>query len=736
MQKTFNIVSVQTFDPDKGWFIARSDLGETVVGSSIIPPFGMISVEANFVKHPRFGNQWKCKYVMYAGIQEITQGLLSSGLVKGINQAKAPDVFNAFQHDIWRILSAAVDGDEFIEFKGHKRNPVDLLQDARGVGPVVAEEMVESWRDQRKIFTSAINAVRCGLSISQFRDIIKQQDGREKFDMMIHNSPPYNVYDLVTFGMKWSEVDALAMQEWPEKAAIQRNSPIRCAGAIKHILKTMLSDGHMCGDVSKVDNEVEKLIGISSAVSSLPNLEDVGLVVFKGFVYTKQSYLQETAISHAITRIRNTRYDRLNISREEIHEFEDSSRPLHPDQVEAIHMALTKKVCSITGGPGSGKTTTLEVLVRILEDRGQDVLLCAFMGAAARRMSIATDHPAGTLHSTFGLMRDKEERVVMKEGWLIVDEMSTVSSGLLRDFLEQLYNDVHVVFVGDVDQLPPVGNGEGFVQILESDIPQVRLTHLFRNGGAIAQACRDVNAGIMPTPDNKDFFLINQTREEDIPSRLLKAEEWFSHPDQGYMNPQILTPLNIKAGVGRSSMNILLQNVRNPDGEKIPFTNIRVGDRVVQLKNNYDLEVRNGMTGQCISRTDDARMILQTMKDNEANKGFEQPLFGDSGSMDILSVMFEEEVDPRIYSNYFLEELDLGYAITVHKSQGNQFDYVFVVLPNLPNELSMRQIPYTAMSRAKKKLVVIAAPGVLEKCIQNTARMRRNSNLAAFLRGE
>jgi exodeoxyribonuclease V alpha subunit len=337
------------------------------------------------------------------------------------------------------------------------------------------------------------------------------------------------------------------------------------------------------------------------------------------------------------------------------------------------------------------------------------------------------------MHRRFALFRDLDDRPTISNCFLIIDEASTIPSDLLNMVLQQVREGVRVLFIGDADQLPPVGRGEPFIQIMESGIPVSRLKTIHRNDGVIARACRSINEGRMPVMEkgNDNFFLISPD-QNDIPARILHAEDYFVK--QGWTDAQIITPLNSKGGVGRRDLNLLMQNKRNMFGEEIPFTSIRVGDKVVQLRNNRDLYVFNGMTGKCIKRSDESRMILEAAKkDDKESLLFAGTVFDETH---IMTCMFDEEQDDTAYYGKHLKEIDLGYAITVHKSQGNQFDYVFVVIPSALDlgRLAMRQIIYTAASRAKKKLVIFAVAGALEKCIANEDKMRRYSNLSAFIK--
>jgi exodeoxyribonuclease V alpha subunit len=750
--KTFNITEVNQFKDD-GWFLAKTDTGETVKGVSIFPPYGTIRTEAMEVpdRYSFTGKSWKIKKIFFDGDNhgQITLSLLGSGMLDGIKDVKAGTVYEEFGTDIWRILEAAAKNYprdhltyEPIDYKGEKRDPWDILEDAKGVGPVVAEMMVMSWVEKRENFTAMMNAVKCGFTPQEWKKVLKGDGTKdpevtmEEFNKMLYEVDDHSIYDLVTLGIPFEKVDKLAMTPWPDKPAIDRFSLKRFAGVAKVAIYEGKKEGHMCVPLKIVDEYAIQLIGAPVMEELIAgDLDKFTLKMVGDMVYDKIGYKIETGISTKLREIIREPFRRLDITREEIiEEFEDvGGFTPDPLQVDAVEMALREKVMVLTGGPGTGKTTILRVLVSLLRRHGQYVRQCAFMGAAARRMKLATGFDAGTIHVAFNLFgRDKDP---MFEGFLIVDELSTAPADLVYEFLRLCGNDVHIVFVGDVDQLPPVGNGEVLVQLLESQLPRVRLNTIFRNGGAIAKACHDVNNGIMPTPDNEDFFLSIKSTDDKMIEFLRKAEEHFD--GKGWEKAQLLTPLNERPNVGRKALNEYFQGLRNPMGDKIPFTNIKVGDRVVQEKNIYpgfgsSLDVRNGMIGKVISRTDVAEIILANLQEN-GNDIQKLPITLRDLSNYIMTVMFDDEDGASEYKYLNLETISLGYCITVHKSQGSQFPCVFVVLPSNLGPLASRQILYTAMSRAKKKLFVMAAPGVVEECLKNAQRARRYSNLAQFI---
>lgn len=715
-KKHFNIYEVSMFRPATGWFIAKSTDEETVVGFSIIPPYGNIYVEAEYSEHARFGPQWKVDEIKYENIDEITLALLSSGIVAEIRESKAQAVFNKFGSKIWGILEASVNLQTY-EFDGQTWEARDLLMTVKGIKKVVSNQMIESWRENRQIFITAINAIRCHMSVRQFRRIMMNGYSSAEFDMMVHNISPNSVYDLMRFGLTFEECDKLAVEEdWDDKPAISLTHPIRLGGAVKKVLHDYDKKGHMCAPVRSVENAVFDLIGIEK-VFDVFKAESYGLRFWKEFVYELENWDVEQSIASFMVQYTDCKI--YNYSDEQIQSHSDF--PLTDEQIQAIRMILTRPLSIITGGPGTGKTSILKIAVEILEQELEEVTLCAFMGATARRMKLATGHDASTLHSELLLFEPQNQRPHLDNGVLFIDEVSTMSSDLFRDVVELLGKHVRLVLIGDADQLPPVGNGEVFLQLINSElIPVTRLTKIFRNGGVIAQACKDVNEGILPTPDNKNFFFVETNG--DLHLRALKAYDYLLK-QKHVKTIEVLAPLN----VSRHKLNDILQHHYNEFGEPIPDSKIRVGDPVVQLENNKQLHVYNGMTGYCNARSELAEQYLS---------GNNKESFTDvSKEFAICGVEFEDEPEQTWHTNKTIHQLDLAYAITVHKSIGNQFDAVILVLPYLPEQMRLRQIVYTAMSRSKKMLIVVSAPHAMEACIKSEARIRRYSNLAEFMKG-
>ena len=739
-EKVFTIFTVTHFRQKTGWFRAQTVDGEILLGTSIIPPYGTIRVQAHFKIDPTFGPQWEIQDIVYKDMKAITLTLLKSNFIAGISDFKADSVFDTFGVDIWGILDAGANGEEYELPDGRHVNPKTLLQDANGVGPIVSQDMIDSWRENREYFSIAMNSVRCHLKTWQWRRIAKDGTKSKIFDMMCHSEAPYSVYDLVQFGLKFQECDRLAFEDWDDKPALTPEHPIRLAGVVKFLVADHTTrwdspfNGSSCLPYAEIEQLAATEYGISDIFEKLPSdFGALGLTMFNNYVYPSSYF--ETELYLAKFLVRQMKLSRVrtygHVTPEYLQGISPEGIDLSDEQIAALQRAIQSPVSIILGGPGVGKTTILRVLTDFFETHGEQVHLGAFTGAASRRMQLATNHEASTLHRMLGL--GSETPTLITSGTIIIDEMSMNSSRLMWEVFTKVAPNVRVIMVGDPDQLPPIDWGEPFIQFAETNtIPVMRLTKIYRqkHGSSIAEACRLVNAGEVPVGDNEETFILTANKAGDAANRFMKAWRYFKET-QPELGRQALTPLNTRPIIGRTALNAVVQAEDNPLGAPIPETPIRVGDRIVQLVNDYEKEVRNGMTGYAYSRTIDAENLLVDLG-NATRKSEKNALLDLNSRNDMLVCKFDEDIR---YVNYTLDDLgdkdvDIAYAMTVHKSQGNQFDVVVVVLPTLPENMQLRQIVYTAMSRAKKFLVVISEGNTFEKCIKNDRKLRRLSQLS------
>ena len=405
-------------------------------------------------------------------------------------------------------------------------------------------------------------------------------------------------------------------------------------------------------------------------------------------------------------------------------------------QKEAITQALTEGMMILTGGPGTGKTTTLNAIIKIMQSKGKTVLLSAPTGRAAQRMSELTGCEAKTIHRLLEVSWDKEdnpvfnknERNQLKCDALIVDEVSMVDTFIFESVMRALPVGCRLILVGDSDQLPSVGPGNILGDLTESQvIPVVRLNEIFRQAQQsliITNAHKIVN-GQMPvlTRTDNDFFFMNKNNKAEITRVILNLCSQRLPNAYGYSpfdNIQILCPSK-KGELGTVELNKQLQAVLNPksadkDEVTIGSKTFRTGDKVMQIKNNYDIRwfKENGDTGEGIFNGDIG--IIQKI-DKKAK---------------FIKINFYDKT--AVYTYEFASDLDFAYAVTVHKSQGNEFDAVIIPMFAGPPQLSYRNLLYTAVTRAKKTLILVGNPQTVEYMVNNNRRTKRYSGLKEFLK--
>lgn len=734
-RKTFTINDVRYYKKSSGWFLATTVDGETVTGTAIIPPYGTFTGDARFEIN-RYGEQWHMLDLSYPDLEGVTLSLLKGNFIEGIADHKAQSVFECFGVDVWNILEAGAREEDYELEDGRMVNPKTLLQDADGVGPIVSQDMIDSWKENREFFSIAMNAIRCNMKTWQWKRIGKDGVRAAMFDAMVHNRLPHSVYDLVQFGLKFDECDKIALQDWADKPALAMNDPIRLAGIIKFLVADHTVRwgspyaGGACLPLDAVNELALEEYSVEDILGQLPeDPSHYGLVNYNGFLYPSKYFEKELYIVKAI--VRNMKRDtvkKLLVKDEYIQEIAGEDITLSDEQLNAIKTCLANPVSVVLGGPGVGKTTILRVLKDILADYYQEIHLAAFTGAASRRMQLATGHEAKTLHMTFGL--SKESTIPMNGGTLIIDEMSMNSSPLMYSVLQNVGPDTRIIFVGDPDQLPPIEWGEPFIQLIETGIvPVARLTKIFRTaeGSKIAEACKMVNEGQIPVGDNDEVIIVEVDNAKKMAEQFMRAWRYYK-ANFSELGRQSLTPLNKRDIVGRQALNALIQGEDNPFGEEIYGTDIRIGDRVVCTVNNYFKETRNGMTGNAIEATLAAKSLKEALK--YADKRQQNQLLEDYFDRDMMVVQYDDEDGVTTYALNEFDEVIPAYSMTIHKSQGNQFDVVIVTLPRLPEPMKLRQIVYTGMSRAKKRLVVISEKGELADCVRNEKKLRRYSQMS------
>lgn len=550
----------------------------------------------------------------------------------------------------------------------------------------------------------------------------------------------FNPYSLVSgeFGINFETADAIAQSQDKPK-----DSQYRIRAGIVYVLNHNKGNGHTClpdsslikttANFLNVEEEKVREILIKLVEDNTLTAQQIG---DKTFVFTKDMYEAESYISARLKMMMMFPAVEIPNIPEQISAIEKSRGIEYADmQKQAITQALTKGLLVLTGGPGTGKTTTLNAIIKILKNQGQKVLLCAPTGRAAQRMSEVTGDEAKTIHRLLEVKFDttdklefvKNEKNMLKCDALIVDEVSMVDARLFECVMKALPLGCRLILVGDSNQLPSVGPGNILEDLVTSEvIPVVALTEIFRQSmeSLIVTNAHKIVNGILPelTVKDKDFFFLssgNKTAIENTAIDLCVRRLPNTYGYSIYKEIQILCP-GRKGYLGVNELNKKLQEVVNPKAEdKVEVTFgervFRIGDKVMQTKNNYDL--------------------LWFKDDGENGEGIFNGEIGIIESISKKSRLMKIRFDDKT-TNYefdFASDLDLAYATTVHKSQGNEYEAVIIPLYRGAPQLYYRNLLYTAVTRAKKLLIMVGDPEIVALMVNNDKKTKRYSGLKGFL---
>lgn len=710
---------------ENGYVVAHvkeKDTIHTIVGCiPYIVEGQTLRVQGEWVKHPQFGKQLKvisCEEIIpdsKIGIEKY----LSSGVISGIGPVTAKKIVDKFGEKTLEVLD----------------NEINRLNEIEGIGDKKIKIIYESYSKQKEIKGIMVFLQTYGITPNQCVKIYKKY-GVQSIKVVKEN--PYILTEDIA-GIGFKSADKIA-----RSLGVESDSPFRIQSGINYIINEFCAMGNTYMPIEKLIKESIDVLSIEKSNiekniydSTLEQKIKIEIIDNKNCVFTMPYYYCELGVTKKIVTLSIDKYDDIDIDiNSHIEEFEKlNSIDFAPIQKDAIRGAFENGIEIITGGPGTGKTTIINCITHIFEKASLRVFLAAPTGRAAKRMSEASGKEAKTIHRLLelGVGNDeqmtfyKREECPLECDVIIVDEASMIDIVLMNNLLKAIGMGTRLIIVGDVDQLPSVGPGNVLRDIIESKaVKVVRLKDIFRQAkeSMIIVNAHKINNGEMPIFNkmNKDFYFVSREGNENILNTIIelinKRLPKFNSEWNSKHHIQVLSPMR-KSVLGVLNLNKSIQQVLNPKADEkkeISSRDIifRVGDKVMQTKNNYTLKwTRVAGVGE---------------KDGEGVFNGDVGFIEDVDDKNNLIVIFDNE-RRVIYENMYLDELDLAYAITIHKSQGSEFPVVIMPAFMGPPLLMNRNLLYTGITRAKKLVVLVGSQKAINFMIKNDKSFDRYSGL-------
>ena len=681
-----------------------------------------IEVTGEYVSHPTYGEQFKVSSFREKAPEDLVsmERYLGSGAIKGVGAALAARIVKKFGKDTFRII---------------EEEP-ERLAEVKGISERKAMEIAEQTAEKRELRQAMIFLQKYGISMTLGVKIY-QKYGIDTYRIVQEN--PYQMAEDIT-GVGFKIADEIA-----RRVGIHTDSDFRIRSGILYVLQQSAGEGNTCLPKEILTRRACDLLDV------LPehiekHYMDMGIdrkIVLKEmdgtvYVYASTYYYMEANAAAMLQGLHVT-YDVSDTEVEyEVKKIEKKTgMQLDERQLQAVKEAARSGLVVITGGPGTGKTTTINTIIRYFDAQGMDIFLAAPTGRAAKRMSETTGYEARTIHRMLELNGgaegdnagfEKNEQNPLETDVIIVDEMSMVDITLLYALLKAIVYGTRLILVGDADQLPSVGPGCVLRDIIESGACKVvRLTHIFRQASQsdIVVNAHKINRGEPVILDNKsrDFFFLKRQDANVIISICIQLiqQKLPKYVDAKPFDIQVLTPMR-KGLLGVERLNTILQQYLNPpspDKQEREYGQMRFreGDKVMQTKNNYQIE------WQVLSRY--GIPVEKGMGVFNGDMGIVKEINTFSETM---TVEYEEGKTVE-YPFKQLDELELAYAITVHKAQGSEYPAVVMPLLSGPRMLMNRNLLYTAITRAKKCVTLVGDDVFFQQMIENVSEKRRYTGL-------
>ena len=715
-----------------GYMVAEFKTAEEETVITAYLPFinngDSLKVTGKFVTHQEYGRQFKVETFekIMPETLDALERYLSGGIITGVGPATAKKIIKKFGEETIHVL----------------RFEPDKLSQVKGINTEKAVKISEEFTEKWELWEIVGFLEKFGISAANSKKVY-EAFGKDAVKEIESN--PYTLLD-ITYGVDFKKIDKMALE-----LGIAGNDEKRIESAIRYSLVLASNNGNTCVEKQNLITYVQELLNVEPREIEncminlkvrekieIENLEGIEWVYLNTFYACEKNIAEKLSILKLAKNIKKIK----NFEKKFNDEEKKSNITLSEKQKEAIQLVNDNNVCVITGGPGTGKTTIIKFIIEMYKQEEKKVVLCAPTGRAAKRMSEATGEEATTIHRLLSLGKMEETLEMERVDYqiapidgdiIIIDEMSMVDVFLMNYILKGLYIGTKLVLVGDINQLPSVGPGNILKDIINSEVIEtIELNEIFRQAAQsqIITNAHKVNSGesFLNIPKEEiqgklqDFFYINETSMEkmleDVISLCSGRLKKYGNYDF-FKDIQVLTPTK-KGKLGTKKLNIELQNALNPNKKiekKHGERTFLVGDRVMQIKNNYDIYwekngkengtgIFNGELGR-ISKIDDITKQIEVQFDDEKKAWYE-------------------------YSE--LEQLEHSYSITIHKSQGSEFDVVIMCLPPVAPMLLSRNLLYTGITRAKKLLIVLGTRSTVEYMIQNTQTKKRNTGLEYKLR--
>jgi len=682
----------------------------TVVGHMPgVNPGESLRLEGRWVVDKKFGEQFRVESWLSMQPATLTgiQKYLGSGLIRGIGPIMAKRLVERFGLETLEVI---------------EREPERLLE-VDGIGPIRSERITRAWEEQKEIRQVMIFLQGCGVNTCYAVKIYKRYSNQA---ILVLKENPYRLATEIS-GIGFKTADRIA-----QNMGIDPHSRIRAEAGLLYSLSQLVDEGHVCYPQDQLLEKTTRTLEIErgileGALDSLARQEKVTIEEWKGakVVYLTPLRVAEENTAKRLRELLRSPKQLLQIDVEAAIEWVQGQTgiELAEMQKEAIRKAIEGKVLVLTGGPGTGKTTLVNSLIRILEKKRQRIVLASPTARAAKRLAEVTGREAKTIHRLLeyspreGEFKRNDEKPLQAD-LVVIDEASMVDILLMNHLLKAIPPSATLVLVGDVDQLPSVGPGNVLRDIIESGtVETVRLTEIFRQAqkSLLVVNAHRVNRGEFPRTDRggeglSDFYFM----EREDPEMALKTIKQLCAeriPEAFGLNPldeiQVITPMH-RGVVGVTNLNRELQNLLNPAGEEIVRggRRFRLGDKVMQIRNNYEKEVFNGEIG---------RIAQVDLEDQQ------------------MWVEFDGRRISYDWSEF--DDLVLAYAISIHKSQGNEYPAVVVPILTQHYVMLQRNLLYTAITRAKKLAVLVGTKKAIAIAVRNDKVQRRYTHLREKVAG-